>query len=170
MAESTTRYRDAVLSAPRSMTVGTHPVSTAQSVRTGGLVRTDSESARTVTTVKVDSRLAWTGQPVRASQEQHPATSVSGWSGPVVLASQSGSAGQSGSATQSGYASQSGSASRSGPASQSRPASQSGSGQTSSGRARISIGRAKPAWRMEPLMPSGPPTDPWVSLQTTSTR
>ena len=115
MAESLTPYRDTVLSAPRSMTGMTRPVSTGASVRTRGPVRTDPESAQTVITVRADSRPAWTEQPVKAGQEQPPTTPVWGWSRLVALA-----------------------------------------GQTGSGQAKFSTGRARPVWRMAPMPPSGP--------------
>ena len=163
------------------MTSGTRPVSIVKSVRTEKSVRADSESAWTVMTVKADSRLVRTEESVRASPEQLPAT-PSGWSGPVVPAGTLGPASQSRHSAQTGYASQSGYSSQSGPASQARPTSQfrpasqsspgpvsqPGSGLISSGRTRIAIGRARPAWRMEPLTPPGPPTDP--RPQATSTR
>ena len=79
MAELLTPYRDAVLSAPRSMTGGTRSVSTGESVWIGEPVRTDTESARTILMVRADSRPAWTGRPVRAGQEQPP-TTPAGWS------------------------------------------------------------------------------------------
>ena len=48
-------YRDAVLSVPRSMNVGTHSVSTVKSARTERSVKADLESSRTATAVKEET-------------------------------------------------------------------------------------------------------------------
>ena len=66
--EPETRYQDALLRVTESMTSGARSVSIAVSAQAERSVRADTESARTASAVKADSRLVQTEKSGRASR------------------------------------------------------------------------------------------------------